>query len=42
MPKLACPCGYVHDLSRIPDLGWVTIRDTSFEEVLIRHSSIRF
>ena len=27
MPKLACPCGFVHDLSPIPDDGWTTISD---------------
>ncbi len=27
MPKLACPCGFVHNLSPIPDDGWLTIRD---------------
>ncbi|KQO37017.1 hypothetical protein ASF19_20585 [Acidovorax sp. Leaf84] len=27
MPKLACPCGYVHNLSPIPDDGWVVLRD---------------
>ncbi|MCC7423384.1 MAG: hypothetical protein IT428_24165 [Planctomycetaceae bacterium] len=27
MPKLACPCGFIHDLSLIPDKGWLTIRD---------------
>jgi hypothetical protein len=31
MPKLACPCGFVHDLSPIPDDGWVAIRDKDME-----------
>ncbi len=33
MPKLDCPCGYVHDLSPIPDGGWLTIRDSEYEKV---------
>ena len=32
MPKLLCPCGFVHDLSPIPDDGWITIRDRDYEE----------
>jgi hypothetical protein len=31
MPKLACPCGFVHDLSSIPDDGWRVIRDKEFD-----------
>ncbi len=31
MPKLACPCGYVHNLSPIPDDGWRAIRDKDLE-----------
>lgn len=31
MPKLLCPCGFVHDLSPIPDDGWQTIRDKNAE-----------
>jgi hypothetical protein len=34
MPKLACRCGYVHNLSPIPDDGWVTVLDRDFESVL--------
>ncbi len=34
MPKLSCPCGYIHDLSPIPDNGWRTIRDHDFESVI--------
>ena len=34
MPKLACPCGYVHDLSPVPDAGWVTVRDRDFERLV--------
>jgi hypothetical protein len=33
MPKLPCPCGYVHDLSPIPDGGWITVRDSDYEEL---------
>jgi hypothetical protein len=31
MPKLLCPCGYIHDMSPIPDAGWVTIRDKDYD-----------
>jgi hypothetical protein len=31
MPKLLCPCGYVHDLSPIPDEGWITVKDGDYE-----------
>ena len=31
MPKLHCSCGYVHDLSPIPDEGWITVRDADYE-----------
>ena len=31
MPKLDCPCGFVHDLSPIPDDGWVAIPDKDME-----------
>jgi hypothetical protein len=34
MPKLVCPCGYVHNLSPIPNDGWVTIRDREFEQTV--------
>ena len=34
MPKLVCPCGFVHDLSPIPDDGWITIRDADFEALV--------
>ena len=34
MPKLACPCGFVHNLSPIPDEGWLTVRDRDFDTVV--------
>jgi hypothetical protein len=34
MPKLQCTCGYVHNLSPIPDEGWVTVRDKDYEALL--------
>ena len=34
MPKLKCPCGFVHDLSPIPDDGWRTVRDRDHEQML--------
>jgi hypothetical protein len=32
MPKLACRCGFVHDLSPIPDEGYHTIRERDLDE----------
>ena len=37
MPKLKCPCGFVHNLSPIPDDGWKTIRDRDYEKVVNAH-----
>jgi hypothetical protein len=34
MPKLRCPCGQVHDLSPIPDAGWITVLDARYEDLL--------
>ena len=34
MPKLLCPCGYIHDLSPIPDAGWLTVRDADYEQLI--------
>lgn len=34
MPKLPCKCGYVHDLSPIPDKGWLTIQDSDYEQLI--------
>lgn len=34
MPKFGCLCGYVHNLSGIPDDGWVLVRDVDYEELL--------
>lgn len=34
MPKLVCPCGFVHNLSPIPDDGWITVRDRDFEAMI--------
>src|SRR5256885_3906920 len=31
MPQLPCPCGFVHNLSPIPDDAWLTIRDVNIE-----------
>ena len=42
MPKLACPCGFVHNLSPIPDEGWITIRDRDHEplmDAVIKHQA---
>ena len=34
MPKLACPCGFVHNLSPIPDDGWRVVRDRDYETLI--------
>lgn len=34
MDKLECPCGFSHDLSSIPDEGWVTVRDEDYQRLL--------
>jgi hypothetical protein len=34
MPKLACPCGFVHNLSPIPDAGYVVVRDIDYERLI--------
>jgi hypothetical protein len=34
MPKALCVCGYVHELSAIPDEGWVLVRDRDYERLL--------
>jgi hypothetical protein len=34
VPKLACPCGFVHNLSPIPDDGWLTIRVRDHDALL--------
>jgi transposase-like protein len=39
MPKLACPCGFVQNLSSIPDDGWRAIRDKDME-AYIEHERV--
>jgi hypothetical protein len=34
MPKVTCPCGYVHDLLPIPDEGWLIVRDRDYEALI--------
>jgi hypothetical protein len=34
MPKLHCPCGFVHELSTIPDRAWVTFRDADHDRLV--------
>ena len=34
MPKLACKCGYIHNLSPIPDEGYSTIPDKYLEKII--------
>ncbi len=33
MPKVRCPCGFLHNLSPIPDEGWLTIRDRDHDSL---------
>src|SRR5215218_1187845 len=43
MSKLCCPCGFVHNLSPIPDDGWVLIRDSeidTYEEIVVRRHQL--
>ena len=39
MPKLQCPCGFVHDMSPIPDDGWLTIRAKDYDDLYPSESS---
>jgi len=34
MPKLICECGYIHNLSDIPDDGFLVIKDKEYEQLL--------
>jgi hypothetical protein len=34
MLQLPCPCGLVHDLSVVPDDGWITVRDACYVSLL--------
>ena len=36
MPKLLCPCGFVHNLSAIPDDGYVVVRNKDWDVYLDR------
>jgi hypothetical protein len=42
MPKLGCPCGHVHDLSSIPDHGWLTVSDVTADRLTEPDGTIRF
>jgi len=37
MPKVTCPCGFVHNLSPCPDAGWITVRDSEYESLIADH-----
>jgi hypothetical protein len=37
MPKVTCPCGFVHNLSPIPDDGWITVRDKEYDLLIADH-----
>jgi len=41
MPKLACPCGFVHNLSPIPDDGWITVRDRDYDSMVDAELELR-
>ena len=34
MPKLECPCGFVHDLTPCPDDGWYTVRESDLDSIV--------
>ncbi|GIO40785.1 hypothetical protein J41TS4_05430 [Paenibacillus apis] len=34
MPKLLCTCGYIHNLSPIPDDGYIVIKDQTYESLI--------
>lgn len=34
MPKLSCRCGYVFDLSQIPDEGYIVVEDIKYERLI--------
>jgi hypothetical protein len=40
MPKVVCTCGFVHDLSPIPDGGWITVRDKDYEALIEAESAV--
>ena len=33
MPKVSCPCGFLHDLTPCPDDGWLTVRDRDWDSL---------
>jgi hypothetical protein len=37
VPKVACLCGFVHNLSPCPDEGWITVRDKEYESLIADH-----
>lgn len=39
MPKLVCKCGYIHNLSPIPDEGWVAVLDKDYEQLIEAESN---
>lgn len=39
MPKLACRCGYVHNLSPIPDDGFQVLPDWATDKLLYTHET---
>jgi hypothetical protein len=41
MPKVTCTCGYIHNLSPIPDDGWIIIKDAAFETMLLNEQASR-
>jgi hypothetical protein len=45
MARLACPCGFQHDLDAQPDSGWLTLPDKEYEllesEIVRCHTETR-
>jgi hypothetical protein len=34
LPKLLCDCGYIHNLSFIPDEGYIILKDKDYETLI--------
>ncbi len=34
MPKLSCPCGFIHNLLLVPDDGWITVQDKQYDNLV--------
>lgn len=41
MPKLNCDCGYIHNLSLIPDDGFIILKDQDYEQLIEFESNLK-